>query len=166
MDMLQRTIDSYTRNQMRQHKKAVRMSNVMMLMAQEEAPEMSQTLCNLVEIINEREKYREQMSGRTQVLTLEPVRHYRKLCFDLMAEIRDFKHAVDLQRKKRHAVEQASLKNQGGMEGQSKLVQQVTRTRRIWNWQLPQTRSSARTRRSANPRASLNLTNERVSRYS
>jgi hypothetical protein len=57
----------------------------------------------LTNIINEREASREQMSGRIQMLTLEPLKIYGNICRSVMTEVKDHRTAVDTEKKKRHA---------------------------------------------------------------
>lgn len=75
---------------MRQQKKSLRVANILNLIAQNaSSPEIANanSLVRVTECIQKREVYREQMAGRTQVLTLEPLKHHKTNCTRVLVVI-------------------------------------------------------------------------------
>ncbi|KAI8909683.1 hypothetical protein EDD86DRAFT_206045 [Gorgonomyces haynaldii] len=123
MLLLDGAMDAYIRNHMRQYKKSVKLCNVMQQVGQEEFPHLNQSIDQLVQLLNTREHSREQMAARMQLMALEPVRMYSKLCQTMLHQVKEHRHQMDTQKKKRHLAETAALKNTGDLQSKTRIGQ-------------------------------------------
>ena len=128
MMLLEMTLASYVRNEVKQLRKTRKLAQggiidlVLDLVAQQEAPQLLPVIQRITQVLNERERYREQMTARTQAKTVDLIRSYPRLCQGLLTEVKRHKQALNHQAKKRKESEQATLKNTGDGNSRQRMV--------------------------------------------
>lgn len=133
ISLLQKVLESYSRSHLKQHKRTLQLASVLAVLAKNE-PILKPHLESFGALLNERERSRNEMTGRMQVLSIEPLKHYKSLCAHVMQDVKDHGVAIDIERKKRTMAENAALKNNGDYEAKARIVLSINnRVKHSWN---------------------------------
>ncbi|KAI9343898.1 FAM92 protein [Zopfochytrium polystomum] len=110
---LQTVMAGYLRNQERLRKKSVKMSGLVKAFASMETPQFGEMLACFAEMLIEREKERDKMIERIQVLSEEMLKVYPALCHKLKEELRTRDAALEKEAKKQQQLDKVLTKESG-----------------------------------------------------